>query len=308
MSKPNFLNKNKWLIDELSSDLIQIHGIKRVLHSRKTRFQQAEIIDTSTFGICLVLDGKIQSGEKDEFIYHESLVHPALITHPNPVSVFIAGGGEGATLRDVLMHRTVKNVVMVDIDREVVDLCRKHLPTFHAGSFNDKRAHIHYDDARKYIRETEERFDVAIIDLADPVEEGPARLLYTQEFYRLVKNRLKPGGIMAVQSGQSGWINLENFTAINHTLRSIFKIVRPYQVYIPSFVDLWGYHTASDSLDPLKLTAAQINQRIKERINGNLNHYDGISHHALFALSKMLRYKISRARRIITDEKPIFVH
>jgi len=308
MAKLNYFNKNRWLIDELSADLLQIHGIKRVLHRRKTRFQQAEIIDTSTFGICLVLDGKIQSGEKDEFIYHESLVHPALITHPNPVSVFIAGGGEGATLRDVLMHRTVKKAVMVDIDREVVDLCRKHLPTFHAGAFNDKRAHIHYDDARKYIRETEDRFDVAIIDLADPVEEGPARLLYTQEFYRLVKNRLKPGGIMTVQSGQSGWINLENFAAINHTLKSIFKIVRPYQVFVPSFVDLWGYHTASDSLDPLKLTADQIDKRIKERITGNLKHYDGISHYALFSLSKMLRYKISRARRIITDDKPIFVH
>ncbi|MCX6004594.1 MAG: spermidine synthase, partial [Chloroflexi bacterium] len=154
MGKQNFFNKNKWLVDELSTDLIQIHGVKRVLHSRKTKFQQAQIIDTATFGICLVLDGKIQSGEKDEFIYHESLVHPVLITHPNPVSVFIAGGGEGATLRDVLLHRTVKKAVMVDIDREVVGLCRKHLPTFHAGAFEDKRAHIFYADARKYIRET----------------------------------------------------------------------------------------------------------------------------------------------------------
>ena len=122
MAKLNYFNKNRWLIDELSADLLQIHGIKRVLHRRKTRFQQAEIIDTSTFGICLVLDGKIQSGEKDEFIYHESLVHPALITHPNPVSVFIAGGGEGATLRDVLMHRTVKKAVMVDIDLSLIHI------------------------------------------------------------------------------------------------------------------------------------------------------------------------------------------
>ena len=91
-----------------------------------------------------------------------------------------------------------------------------------------------------------ERFDVAIIDLADPVEEGPARMLYTREFYQLVKDKLSPGGIMVVQSGQSGWMNLDNFFAINGTLKSIFKYVRPYQVYVPSFVDLWGFHTASD--------------------------------------------------------------
>jgi spermidine synthase len=253
-ARPDYFNKNKWLIDELSQDLVQIHGIKRVLHDTTTKFQHAQIAETHIFGICLVLDGKIQSGEKDEFIYHESLVHPAMLAHPDPQDVFIAGGGEGATLRDVLLHRTVKKAVMVDIDEEVVRLCRKHLPTFHHGAFDDRRAQVIYDDARKYIAETRACFDVAIIDLADPVEEGPARMLYTREFYHLVKNKLKPGGIMVVQSGQSGWINLHNFCAINRTLRSIFKVVRPYQVYVPSFVDLWGFHTASDNLDPTRLS------------------------------------------------------
>ena len=102
MKKPDYFNKNKWLVDELSEDLVQIHGIQRVLHAETTRFQHAQIVETQTFGICLVLDGKIQSGARDEFIYHESLVHPAMLAHPNPRSVFIAGGGEGATLRDVL--------------------------------------------------------------------------------------------------------------------------------------------------------------------------------------------------------------
>ncbi|RPJ63487.1 MAG: spermidine synthase, partial [Dehalococcoidia bacterium] len=262
MEKINFYNKKRWLIDELSSDLVQIHGIKRILHETKTRFQEAQIVNTVTFGMCLVLDGKIQSGEKDEFIYHESLVHPAMIAHPCPENVFIAGGGEGATLRDVLLHKTVKKAVMVDIDEEVVDLCRKYLPTFHSGSFDDKRSELRYEDARKYIADTGDRFDVAIIDLADPVEAGPAQMLYTREFYQLVKDKLRPGGIMVVQSGQSGWMNLGNFLAINGTLKSIFKYVNPYQAYIPSFVDLWGYHTASDDLNAGRLTAREINSRI----------------------------------------------
>jgi len=308
MTRPDYFDSKKWLIDELSGDLVQIHGVKRVLHDRKTRFQYAQISETHTFGICLVLDGKIQSGEKDEFIYHESLVHPAMLAHPDPKSVFIAGGGEGATLRDVLKHTTVRRAVMVDIDGEVVRLCRKYLPTFHQGAFDDKRAVVLHDDARKYIAETKERFDVAVIDLADPVEEGPARILYTQEFYGLVKDRLRPGGIMVVQSGQSGWINLDNFVAINGTLKSIFKIVRPYQVYVPSFVDLWGFHTASDSLDPVRLSPREINKRISDRVNGRLRSYDGIAHRGLFSLPLRLRRKLSRARRIITDASPIAVH
>ncbi len=308
MTRPDYFDSKKWLIDELSDDLVQIHGVKRVLHDRKTRFQHAQISETHTFGICLVLDGKIQSGEKDEFIYHESLVHPAMLAHPDPKSVFIAGGGEGATLRDVLKHGTVRRAVMVDIDGEVVRLCRKYLPTFHQGAFDDKRAVVLHDDARKYIAETKERFDVAVIDLADPVEEGPARMLYTQEFYGLVRDKLRPGGIMVVQSGQSGWINLDNFVAINGTLKSIFKIVRPYQVYVPSFVDLWGFHTASDSLDPAHLSPRTINRRIADRVNGRLRSYDGIAHQGLFSLPLRLRRKLSRSRRIITDASPIAVH
>ena len=308
MTQPDYFDKKNWLIDELSQDLVQFHGIKHVLHDKTTKFQHAQIVETHVFGICLVLDGKIQSGEKDEFIYHESLVHPAMLAHPKPEYVFIAGGGEGATLRDVFMHETVKKAVMVDIDEEVVKLCRKYMPTFHRGAFQDKRAEVRYEDARKYVAETKELFDVAVIDLADPVEEGPARMLYTQEFYQLVKDKLKPGGIMVVQSGQSGWINLHNFFAINATLKSIFKVVRPYQVYVPSFVDLWGFHTASDSLDPSRYTPREINSRIADRVSGNLRSYDGITHRGLFSLPLRLRRKLSRSKKVITDASPIAVY
>jgi spermidine synthase len=303
-----YYDKNKWLIDELSADLVQIHRIKRVLHDATTKYQHAQIIKSATFGMCLVLDGKIQSGEKDEYIYHESLVHPAMIAHPHPESVFIAGGGEGATLRDVLLHNTVKKAVMVDIDEEVVDLCRKYLPTFHRGSFDDKRSEIRYEDARAYIAETRNRFDVAIIDLADPVEAGPAQMLYTREFYQLVKDKLKPGGIMVVQSGQSGWINLNNFFAINSTLKSVFKYVNPYQVYVPSFVDLWGFHTVSDQVDVARLSVAEINSRLAARVSGKLNTYDGISHRGLFSLPLRLRSKLARTRKVVTDSSPLVVY
>ena len=109
---------DKWFHDIISEDLIQLHSIKEVLYSGRTKFQNIEIIRTGSFGKCLVLDDKIQSSELDEFIYHEALVQPAMLTHPCPETVFIAGGGEGATLREVLSHKTVKRAVMIDINWE----------------------------------------------------------------------------------------------------------------------------------------------------------------------------------------------
>ncbi|MBA7550002.1 Polyamine aminopropyltransferase [subsurface metagenome] len=126
---------DKWFYDRVSRNLIQLHSIEEVLYTGQTKFQSAEVIRSGAFGKCLVLDGKIQSSEVDEFIYHEALVQPSMITHPCPETVFIAGGGEGATLREVLSHNTVKRAVMVDIDEEVIAICKKYLPNHSQGSF-----------------------------------------------------------------------------------------------------------------------------------------------------------------------------
>src|SRR3972149_10779996 len=132
----------KWLYDPIADGFVQLHAIESNLYLGATRFQKAEIITTKSFGRCLVLDGKIQSSELDEFIYHEALVHPAMLAHPKPEAVLIAGGGEGATLREVLAHRSVKRVVMVDLDQEGVELCRRHLPAWHQGSFDDPKVEL----------------------------------------------------------------------------------------------------------------------------------------------------------------------
>jgi len=308
MSDPDNPDRSKWLYDEVSPDLIQLHSIKQRIYSGQTKFQSVEIADTGSFGVCLVLDGKIQSSTQDEFIYHEALVHPAMLSHPCPETVFIAGGGEGATLRDVLIHNTVKRVVMVDIDQQVIGICQRFLPSFHQNSFDDPRAELHFTDARRYLQETDERFDAIVIDLVEPLEAGPACLLYTREFYQLVGERLNSGGIMSLQAGASGWTNLQNFTAIINTLKSVFSVVCPYQVYVPSFVDLWGFATASQCLDPTKLPPEEIDRRILSRLPRKPKSYDGIAHQALFALGKHLRHKLATTKRIITDKKQIFTY
>jgi len=308
MKDPDNPDKCKWLYDEVSPNLAQLHRIKKLIYSGRTEFQSIEIVDTRSFGVCLVLDGKIQSSERDEFIYHEALVHPAMLSHPSPEKAFIAGGGEGATLREVLAHNTIKKVVMVDIDSQVIDICRRYLPLFHQGSFHDSRLDLNFADARMFLQETNDKFDVIIIDLVEPLEDGPACLCYTREFYELVKDKLSIGGIMCVQSGAAGWTNLQNFTAIINTLKSVFKIVCPYQIYVPSFVDLWGFATASQIVKPTEFLPRDIDARISARLLKKLRSYDGLTHQSLFILPKHLRHQLAVTRRIITDQKPVFVY
>jgi spermidine synthase len=298
-------DKHKWFSDYISPDLTMLHSIKERIYSGRSKFQSIEIVNTGSFGVCLVLDGKIQSSEADEFIYHEALVHPAMLTHPQPERVFIAGGGEGATLREVLAHKTVKRAVMVDIDEEVVSLCRRLLPSWHQKAFDDPRTELHFVDARKHLEESSEKFDVIIIDLVDPLEQGPARLLYTREFYQIVEQKLVPAGIMSVQAESAEWKNSDNFTAIANTLRNVFPIARPYQVHVPSFLGLWGFAVASQSLDPCELTTEEIDNRISTRISKKLKSYDGLTHQAIFTIPKHIRQQLAASTRIITDKQPI---
>jgi spermidine synthase len=181
----------KWFIEYTSPEEGHLHGIRMIHYASQTRFQRMEIMESGSYGRCLVLDGKMQSSIIDEFIYHEGLVHPAMLTHPNPKRVFIVGGGEGATLREVLRHKSVEYCMMVDIDREVVEKSKELLPEWHRGAFDDPRTDLRFMDARKYLEETQDSYDVIIIDISEPVEEGPAYLLFTREFYEIVKERLR---------------------------------------------------------------------------------------------------------------------
>src|SRR4030043_1430376 len=135
-----------WFWDCVSPTYIQQFSVSAMLYTGKSKFQSIQVLDTPSFGRCLILDGKIQCSESDEFIYHEALVHPAMVSHSKPETVFIAGGGEGATLREVLHHKSVKRAIMVDIDKRVIDICRRFLPEFHQGSFDDSRLELCFAD------------------------------------------------------------------------------------------------------------------------------------------------------------------
>ncbi len=298
---------DKWFHDKISEDLIQLHSIKEVLYRGQTKFQSIEIIRTGSYGKCLVLDDKIQSSELDEFVYHEALVHPAMITHPCPETVFIAGGGEGATLREVLRHDTVKRVVMIDIDKEVITLCKKYLPEHSQNSFEDERTELIHTDARKYLAECKEAFDIIIIDLTEPIEEGPAYLLYTREFYGLVRNKLTVNGIITVQAGSAAFNELLNFSAVFNTLNTAFPEVYPYQIDIPSFGGPWGFCLASLNLNPI-MSTSDVDDRLSARSLDNLRLYDGLTHQSMFSLPKHLREDLLTQTRLITDNEPLYTY
>jgi spermidine synthase len=302
------IDPDKWFQDRVSRNLIQLHRIEEVLYRGRTRFQLAEVIRSGSYGKLLVLDGKIQSSEADEFIYHEALVQPAMLTHPRPQTVFIAGGGEGAVLREVLAHKTVKRAVMVDIDEAVVALCQKYLPDYSQGSFQDKRTELVHTDAREYLAESRELFDIIIIDLPDPIEEGPAYRLYTREFYQLVRERLTADGIISVQAGSASLTELLNLASVSKTLKSVFPIVCPYQTDVPCFGGPWGFCLASLKLDPVQLSPAEVDKRISARSLTHLKFYDGLTHQGIFSLPKYLRAELSTQGRLITDSEPLYIY
>ncbi len=302
------INQDKWFIDKINNYLLQMHAIDNVIFSGRTKFQKMEILHSPAYGKILTLDNKIQSSEVDEFIYHEALVHPPMLAHPKPEKVFIAGGGEGATLRHLLAYKTVKKAVMVDIDRGVIEISKKHLPEYHAGAFDDPRARLHHTDARKFLENSKDKFDVIVIDLTEPVEEGPAYLLYTKEFYEIVKNKLTANGLISVQAGCASYVELLNLKSVRKTLKSVFPIVNVYQAEIPSFGGVWGFCIGSMQIDPGKLSAAEVDKRIRARGLPQLDFYDGITHQGMFCQPKHIRKALNRGARLITDDSPLYLY
>ncbi|KAL6561010.1 amp-CoA ligase [Orobanche gracilis] len=258
--------------------------------------------------MALVIDGKLQSAETDEFIYHECLVLPPLLHHPNPTKVFIMGGGEGSTARELLRHKTIDKVVMCDIDeQEVVDFCKSYLVA-NWEAFLDPRLEVIINDARAELEGREESYDVIIGDLADPIEGGPCYKLYTKSFYEFtVKPRLKQGGIFVTQAGPAGiFSHTEVFSCIYNTLRQVFKYVVPYSAHIPSYADIWGWVMASDS--PIELSTEELDVRMRERINEENRYLDGKTFSSASTLSKAVRKTLDNETNIYTEEAARFIH
>jgi len=282
--------------------LSRLIEVRRVVYSGRTRFQRVEIVDTEVFGRMLFLDGISQLSTSDEHIYHESLVHPALLTHPNPRRVLIIGGGDGGALEEVLVHCVVEEVVMVDIDEELIELTRRYLWDVNRGAFDDPRVQLIFRDGREYIDECSEAFDAVILDLTDPL--GPSRRLYTLEAYRRIGEIIGDEGIM-VTHAESPYIYQREFLTIHRTLSEVYRIVRPYGAWIPSLGPYWMFVTASNTHDPKAISPEEIERRLKER-GIETQYYTSELQRAIFTLPKNILEALEKGDvGLSTDERPL---
>ncbi|XP_058108560.1 thermospermine synthase ACAULIS5 [Magnolia sinica] len=305
-SQPDF-NKCYWYEEEIDNDLKWSFALNSVLYRGTSEYQDIALLDTKHFGKVLVIDGKMQSAETDEFIYHECLVHPPLLCHPNPKSVFIMGGGEGSAAREILRHKSIEKVVMCDIDQEVVNFCRRYL-TVNREAFSSEKLHLVINDAKAELEGRDEKFDVIVGDLADPVEGGPCYQLYTKSFYeQVLKPKLNHKGIFVTQAGPAGVLtHKEVFSSIYNTLKHVFKYVLAYTAHVPSFADTWGWVMASDQ--PFNLDAKQINGRIDERVSGELLYLHGESLISSTIMNKSVYQSLMKETHVYTEEDARFIY
>ena len=294
----------KYVMEWMSRSLAILYGIDEIIYSGKTKYQLVDIVKTRDYGLALILDGLLQSAEIDEYVYHESLVHPVMISHPNPKKVLIVGGGEGATAREVERYDMVEEIEMVDLDGELIELVKKYLPWPREG-FNDQRLKLTIMEGREYLsKQPDGKYDIIIMDATDPTEFSPAIKLYTREFYQLAFKKLKDDGILVTQSSSPAH-TLKLTLSILKTMESIFPKSCLYSVYVKSFSSIWSFSVGSKGPQPSSLTPEEVDRRLRERNVTGLRFYSGEIHRALFSLTEALLRNWKTEPQILTDEKPL---
>jgi spermidine synthase len=235
----------------------------RKLGEWQTKFQKMEIYETPYYGRMFRLDGYNMTSEREEFVYHENLVHPALTAHAAPRKVLIIGGGDGGSSEEALKHPSVEQVTMCEIDEDVIRVAKRHFFAVHRGAFDNPRLRVVIDDGMKFIRETQERFDLIRARPERPDGAG-ATALFEPNSSTSVRAALAPGGALVLHIG-APVARPERVADIAQRLNGVFRIERPYTMYIPLYGAQWAMAVCSDKLDPKALTADEIDRRIEHR-------------------------------------------
>jgi spermidine synthase len=258
----------------------------REIERFQTPYQTVEVHDTKSFGKLFRLDGHLMTSERDEFFYHENLVHVAAITHPAPATALVIGGGDGGSAEELLKYQTMKSVTLVEIDIAVLDISRKYFTEVHHGALSDPRLTVKVEDGLAFVRASTDTYDLIVLDLTDP--GGASEPLYGIEFYRSCAARLNPTGAMALHVA-SPVAHPERIRAAMANLRAVFSVVIPYLVSIPLYGGMWMMACASPTLNPAYMTPLEVNRRIATRGIRALQYYNGDVHRAAMALPNFVR-------------------
>jgi spermidine synthase len=269
-----------WFSETLYPDFRQVYRVDKIVFKARSEFQDILVFETPRFGRVLALDGIIQTTEKDEFCYHEMIAHVPLFAHGAVRNVLIIGGGDGGALEEVLKH-PVKTVTMVELDDTVMKISREYLPAICRDAFDDPRLDLKFMDGTRFVKETDEKFDVIMVDSTDPV--GPGKVLFTGEFYTDCAACLNEAGILVTQSGVTFMQN-EEAAETYQRMKSSFTDAGLYITQVPSYgagymTFGWGCH----SLAPRRTPAADIERRFAT-LDLELRYYSPRVHAASFAL------------------------
>ncbi|MBU2541624.1 MAG: polyamine aminopropyltransferase [Candidatus Omnitrophica bacterium] len=271
-----------WFHETLYPD-VRLGFNGRLLHRKKTAYQDLKIYKNHRFGKLMLLDNVIQTTENDEFIYHEMLTHPVLFAHPNPKDVLVIGAGDGGILREVLRHK-VRHVDLVEIDTEVIRASKKYLPSLSKGAFCDKRLSIILDDGARFVRDKSKEFDIVIVDSPDPV--GPAKVLFGKKFYKDIFSILKNRGIMIRQAGSS-MLQQDELKQNYKLLKKIFPSVTIGLAAIPTYIGgFFSFLIGAKGINFQGLSFRKIESRYK-KLNLKTKYYNPQIH---FASSKLPSY------------------
>jgi len=275
-----------WLRETLHPDIAQTFRMQTVLYRDQTGLQDLIIFDNPVMGRMLVLDGVIQTAERDEFMYHEMLVHVPVLAHGAARRLLVIGGGDGGSLREALKHRTIEEAVLVEIDPSVIELSRKWLPSISAGAFDDPRARVVIADGAHYVKETDDRFDVIVIDSTDP--HGPGAVLFSAEFYGDCKRCLAPGGVMATQSGVP-FLQPKELTDSVTRLSRFFRDAGCFVTSVPTYYGgVMALGWATDDVSLRRLPVETLTERYRAA-GIETRYYNPEVHRAAFALPNFVR-------------------
>lgn len=278
--------------DENLRTQVRVH---RVLHEERTPYQHIQVFDVGNFGRSLLLDGIVQTSEADEFIYHEMVALLPCLLHGRPRDVLVIGGGDGGALRRALAMSTVRRAVQVELDERVIQVSRRFLPSISRGAFDDPRAQVIIGDGLAWVARFRRQFDVTIVDLTDPTDEGPSSPLYAAPFFQDLKRALRGRGVLSIQSGsltfQPEWVR-----RLREELSSVFPHVRLHTAVVPSYqAGLFAFLFASGRPPP-RLTPAAFARRLS-RVQDEVRYLSYEVYRASMALPPYLAERLGIPQR-----------
>ena len=260
--------------------------VDKVLFDSKTDHQRLVLFENASFGRVLTLDDVVQTTERDEFIYHEMLSHLPILAHGAAQSVLIIGGGDGGMAEEVFKHQSIQKLVQVEIDQGVVDFSKTYLSGICKGAYDDPRMHLVIADGVDYVSESEERFDIVIVDSTDPI--GPGEVLFTERFYAACKNILKPGGILATQNGVP-FLQSDELTNTLSILKPLFQDATCYMATIPTYAGgPMAFGWASDEKAHREVSLETLEKRYADA-GIETQYYNPEVHKAAFALPNYIK-------------------